>query len=241
MAIFLLAAFLPGNTMSTKAATARLSRTNLVLTIGQKQRVLVYGLSKGVTLTWKSSRPSVATVSKGTITAKSRGNTDVTVTISKNKKTLRTLKCQVRVAEKPVMIATLNVSGEEADYTAQVGFTLIGARSALLTNKVIMVTPGESQQTLYLLDSQKIVNSQGKELGWLNSQVVRPYNNNSRNIVVAFYARKDYRPFKVTSNSKAVFYFWYDGIKYKTSAVDLESATDPQPCKLTRLTPLSTK
>lgn len=239
LAVLILAS-MPSSSISAQAAM-RISRTNLVLTKGQKQRVYVYGLPKGAKLTWKSSKKSVATVQKGTITAKARGNANVTVTITKNKKRLKTFTCKVRVAEKPIVLASLQVSGEFSDYTAQVGFTLLGGRSALLTNQIVMVTPGESQQKLYLLDSQKIISSGGKQLGWLKSQMVRPYNNNSKNIVVAFYARKDYRPFKVTSASKAVFYFWYDGIKYKTYAVDLGLAKDPQPCKLTRLTPLSPK
>ena len=73
----------------------------------------------------------------------------------------------------------------------------------------------------------------------MKGKTIPPYNNNDRNIVVAYYARKDYRPFRVTSSSKAVFYFYYDGIRYKASAKDLDGAVDPRPCKLIRLTPLS--
>ena len=147
--------------------------------------------------------------------------------------------CKLRVAETPVVVASLGVSGEESEHIAEVGFTVIGKRSALLTNKIVLQTPGQSWQNLYLLDVDKINSSNGNQLGWLKGKTIPPYNNNDRNIVVAYYARKDYRPFRVTSSSKAVFYFYYDGIRYKASAKDLDSAVDPRPCKLIRLTPLS--
>ena len=147
--------------------------------------------------------------------------------------------CKLRVAEAPVVVASLGVSGEESEHIAEVGFTVIGKRSAFLTNKIVLQTPGQNWQNLYLLDVDKINSSNGNQLGWLKGKTIPPYNNNDRNIVVAYYARKDYRPFRVTSSSKAVFYFYYDGIRYKASAKDLDSAVDPRPCKLIRLTPLS--
>ena len=242
MAVLVLSVLAPaGGVLHANAASAKLSRTKLVLTIGQKKLIAVKNLGKGVSVVWKSSKPSVATVSRGTIVARKRGSAKITATLMKNKKKLRTLSCSVRVAEKPVVIASTVVSGEETDYVTALVFRLEGSRSALLTNKVIMMTPGEAWQKLYLVDAQKVWNSKGEEMGWLNGLTVRPYNSNKRNIATAYFARKDYRPFKVTSSSKAVFYFYYDGIKYKTSAGDITNALSPQPCKLTRLTPLSPK
>ena len=235
--LFLLAC-LPQNALHTKAAV-KLSRTRLVLTEKQKLRLRVYGLPKGVSLVWKSSKPSVATVSRGTVTARRRGNAVISVNVLKNGKRLARRVCSLRVAEAPVVVASLGVSGEESEHIAEIGFTVIGKRSALLTNKIVLQTPGQSWQNLYLLDVDKINSSNGKQLGWLKGKTIPPYNNNDRNIVVAYYARKDYRSFRVTSSSKAVFYFYYDGIRYKASAKDLDSAVDPRPCKLIRLTPLS--
>ena len=235
--LFLLA-FLPQNTLNTKAAV-KLSRTKLVLTVNQRQRLRVYGFFKGSSFIWRSSRPSVATVSRGTVVARKRGMATISVTIMKNGKRLAVRRCSVRVAEAPVVVASLGVTGEEEEHIAEIGFTVIGNRSALLTNKIVLQTPGQSWQTLYLLDSDKISSSDGAKLGWLKGKTVRPYSNNDGNIVVAYYARRDYRSFKITSSSKAVFYFYYDGIKYKASAKDLDSQMDPGACKLIRLTPLS--
>ena len=86
--LFLLAC-LPQNALHTKAAV-KLSRTKLVLTEKQKLRLRVYGLPKGVSLVWKSSRPSVATVSRGTVTARRRGNAVISVNVLKNGK-----KCSI--------------------------------------------------------------------------------------------------------------------------------------------------
>ena len=90
------------------------------------------------------------------------------------------------------------------------GWTLLvdwKEKHALLTNKIVLQTPGQSWQNLYLLDEDKINSSNGNQLGWLKGKTIPPYNNNDRNIVVAYYARKDYRPFRVTSSSESGLLF----------------------------------
>ncbi|MEI3193410.1 MAG: hypothetical protein V8S22_05470 [Lachnospiraceae bacterium] len=73
-------------------------------------------------LVWKSSRPSVATVSRGTITARRRGNAVISVNVLKNGKRLARRVCKLRVAEAPVVVASLGVSGEESEHIAEVGY-----------------------------------------------------------------------------------------------------------------------
>ena len=122
--------------------------------------------------------------------ARRRGNAVISVNVLKNGKRLARRVCRLRVAEAPVVVASLGVSGEESEHIAEVGFTVIGKRSALLTNKIVLQTPGQSWQNLYLLDVDKINSSNGNQLGWLKGKTIPPYNNNDRNIVSCLLCEK---------------------------------------------------
>ena len=96
---------------------------------------------------------------RGTVTARRRGNAVISVNVMKNGKRLARRVCKLRVAETPVVVASLGVSGEESEHIAEVGFTGYWKRSALLTNKLVLQTPGQRWQNLYLLDVDKINSS----------------------------------------------------------------------------------
>ena len=230
MGLLFLLSFLPWNTLNAKAAVT-LSRKKMILTVNQKQYLRVKGRPAGSTLIWRSSNTSVATVAGGTVRARRRGNAVISVTVMRNRRRVAVRTCRVRVAEVPTVVASLGVTGEASEYIAGITFLVDGKRSMLLANKLVLQTPGQRWQTLYLLDENQISSSVGNKIS--------SYNNNDRNIETAYFARKDFRPFRITSASGAVFYFYYDGIKYKAAARDLGSSLDPQPCRLVRLPPVS--
>jgi len=72
---------------------AELSQTKLALKAGDTGKLKVTGLN-GRTITWSSSKPEVATVENGVVTAKNMGKCAVTATLSNGKK----LKCVVTVS-----------------------------------------------------------------------------------------------------------------------------------------------
>ena len=238
MGLLFLLSFLPWNTLNAKAAVT-LSHKKMILTVNQKQYLRVKGRPAGSTLIWRSSNTSVATVAGGTVRARRRGNAVISVTVMRNRRRVAVRTCRVRVAEVPTVVASLGVTGEASEYIAGITFLVDGKRSMLLTNKLVLQTPGQRWQTLYLLDENQISSSRGNKISWLRGKTISPYNNNDRNIETAYFARKDFRPFRITSASGSVFYFYYDGIKYKAAARDLGSSLDPQPCRLVRLTPVS--
>ena len=209
MGLLFLLSFLPWNALNAKAAVT-LSRKKMILTVNQKQYLRVKGRPAGSTLIWRSSNTSVATVAGGTVRARRRGNAVISVTVMRNRRRVAVRTCRVRVAEVPTVVASLGVTGEASEYIAGITFLVDGKSS-----------------------------SGGNKISWLSGKTISPYNNNDRNIETAYFARKDFRPFRITSASGAVFYFYYDGIKYKAAARDLGSSLDPQPCRLVRLTPVS--
>lgn len=88
LALALVITILP---MQTQAASPKLNKTSLTLKIGKSATLKVLNSSKK--FTWTTSNKSVATVSKGKVTAKNFGSATIT---AKNGKTI--LKCKVKVS-----------------------------------------------------------------------------------------------------------------------------------------------
>lgn len=83
--------------MRAEAATPSISKSSLTMCIGNKVTLKVKNTTK--TPTWKSSKPSVASVSsKGVVTAKKNGITTVSAKIG-----TKTYKCKVTVQGNPVL------------------------------------------------------------------------------------------------------------------------------------------
>lgn len=83
--------------MRAEAATPSISKSSLTMCIGNKVTLKVKNTTK--TPTWKSSKPSVASVSsKGVVTAKKYGITTVSAKIG-----TKTYKCKVTVQGNPVL------------------------------------------------------------------------------------------------------------------------------------------
>ena len=154
MGLLFLLSFLPWNALNAKAAVT-LSRKKMILTVNQKQYLRVKGRPAGSTLIWRSSNTSVATVAGGTVRARRRGNAVISVTVMRNRRRVAVRTCRVRVAEVPTVVASLGVTGEASEYIAGITFLVDGKRSMLLTNKLVLQTPGQRWQTLYLLDENR--------------------------------------------------------------------------------------
>ncbi len=91
--------------ISTASQKVRLSRTKVQLTQGQTYKLKVKGIKKAK-LTYRSSSPSIASVTKsGKITAKKRGTAKITVTIKKGKKKYKRT-CRVTVRQKKASTST---------------------------------------------------------------------------------------------------------------------------------------
>ena len=204
-----LAVLIPVTTIRTEAASPKISKKSIGLVVGEKYTLKVSGVSKSK-VTWKSSKTSVATVTKnGKVTAKKRGTAKISAKIKGGK----TLKCTVRVAEKPIIVASLAESGTRPSAVVGASIALIGSKSAKMTIKITLKTPNKKTQTLYLLDFDKIL-STGKT-AWKKSFTVRPFKAEEMNVALAYYGRKDEAEFYVSDKSKATLNFTYDGVKMK--------------------------
>ena len=103
MAAALVFTGLPG-TETQAAKKAKLSTKKLTVTVGKKKTIKIKNKAKKAKYTFKSKKASIAKVSKkGVVTGKKKGNTKITVTEKKGKKTrkLGTVKVTVKPVKKP--------------------------------------------------------------------------------------------------------------------------------------------
>ena len=111
-----------GGGNSTIAVTSiTLNRSSLNLEIGDTVSLYETIYPRNATdksVTWSSSKTSVATVSNGTVTAKSAGSTTITVKTSNNK----TATCYVTVNNPVVVVSSVSLNKTSA--TLEVGNTL---------------------------------------------------------------------------------------------------------------------
>lgn len=209
LTVLFLAVLIPMTTIRTEAASPKISKKSIGLIVGEKYTLKVSGVSKSK-VTWKSSKTSVATVTKnGKVTAKKRGTAKISAKIKGGK----TLKCTVKVAEKPTVVATLAETGTRPDVTVGLSISLIGSKSAKLTKSMTLKTPSKKTQTLYLWDLEKTIEK--GDIVWKKSLTVKPFDLDNPSVSVGFYSRKDGEAFYVSNKSKATITFTYDGVKMK--------------------------
>lgn len=105
--------FFSGSTAlaAPQKAKHKLNVKKLNMTVGSTFQIRVYNMKKKHKVTYSSSKPDVITikadatnVKRANITALSVGSATITVTVRKGKKTLRTLKCKVKVSPNAVGI-----------------------------------------------------------------------------------------------------------------------------------------
>lgn len=89
----------------------KLNVKKLNMTVGSTFQVRVYNMKKRQKVTYSASKPDIITIKadatntkRASITALSVGSATVTATIRKGKKTLRTLKCKIKVSPNAVGI-----------------------------------------------------------------------------------------------------------------------------------------
>lgn len=76
-------------------ADEKLSSKKITLKVGAKKQLYVNNVTTSVTVKWKSSKPAVAAVKNGLVTAKKKGTAKITATVNKRK-----LTCNVTVTAK---------------------------------------------------------------------------------------------------------------------------------------------
>lgn len=96
----------------TAHAAVKLSDTKITLTVGSKKQIYINNVTASVTVKWKSSNASVASVKDGLITAKKKGSAKITATVNK-----KALTCNVTVGTN----ASSNTSANPGEY--QIGDT----------------------------------------------------------------------------------------------------------------------
>ncbi|MCD8074506.1 MAG: Ig-like domain-containing protein [Lachnospiraceae bacterium] len=95
---------LPEITTSVQAATVEISETSATLIKGQTLKLKITGTSD--TVTWKSSKKSVAKVSaSGKVTAKKKGTATITATVNGTK-----YKCKITVVTPAISDTTLSLT-----------------------------------------------------------------------------------------------------------------------------------
>ena len=97
--------------VSAKPVAPTLSNTSLSLNVSKSSTLTVNNLPAGATVSWSSSKPSVASVdSNGTVTGKSEGSATITATVKNGSSTLATLECKVTVTKGGVSTITYSVA-----------------------------------------------------------------------------------------------------------------------------------
>lgn len=82
--------------VTAQAAAPKLSKSQAVLTVGNKLTLKVKNIKKGTAVKWSSTKKAVAPVSaKGVVTAKAAGKTTIKAVVNK-----KTLNCRITVKEK---------------------------------------------------------------------------------------------------------------------------------------------
>ena len=105
LSIFLVAVLCIGIIPNTASAAVKISKAKATMEVDSTLKLKVNGTSKNAT--WKTSKKSVATVSKtGTITAKSEGKATITATVDGKKYT-----CDVVVVDSNKAIKEKTLSG----------------------------------------------------------------------------------------------------------------------------------
>ena len=112
---------------SVDAATIKISKTALTLTRAQKYTLKVTGTKSKVT--WKSSNTKVATVSSGTVKARTEGSATITATVGKKK---LTCKVTVKGNYKTLYKALLEKSSITVNDKKSNGYFVIQPKSFLL-------------------------------------------------------------------------------------------------------------
>ena len=89
----------------------KLNVKKLNMTVGSTFQIRVYNMKKKQKVTYTTSKPDIITIKadptnakRASITALSVGSATITVTVRKGKKTIRTLKCKVKVSPNAVGI-----------------------------------------------------------------------------------------------------------------------------------------
>ena len=96
--------------VTAKPVAPTLSSTSLSLNVGKSSTLTVNNLPSGASVTWTSSKTSVATVSSGTVTGKGEGSATITATVKSGSSTLATLNCSVTVSKGSVATITYSVA-----------------------------------------------------------------------------------------------------------------------------------
>ncbi len=97
--------------VSAKPVAPTLSNTSLSLNVSKSSTLTVNNLPAGATVSWSSSKPSVASVdSNGTVTGKSEGSATITATVKNGSSTLATPECKVTVTKGGVSTITYSVA-----------------------------------------------------------------------------------------------------------------------------------
>ena len=96
--------------VTAKPVAPTLSSTSLSLNVGKSSTLTVNNLPSGASVTWTSSKTSVATVSSGTVTGKGEGSATITATVKSGSSTVATLNCSVTVSKGSVATITYSVA-----------------------------------------------------------------------------------------------------------------------------------
>ena len=124
--------------MAEASAGPKLNKKKLTLKVGEKFKLKVKKADKNAKITWKSSKPKVASVSKkGKVTAKKAGSTKIKVKVKSDGQTFK-LKCKVKVESSTSDAASSSVPIPV--YTA-----------APVSNPASVATPSVTPQIIYLV------------------------------------------------------------------------------------------
>lgn len=140
------------NAKSNNNNDIKLNKNSVTLAVGDSQKLKVRNLPKNAKISWKSSKESVASVSKkGKVKAKKIGNTTIKckITYGGKKSKTKTLKCKINVTEKKVnnpsvvyMTKDISPAGLMAVYT-KLNWNAEG-------NTAVKVSTGEPPSSNYL-------------------------------------------------------------------------------------------
>lgn len=152
----------------------KLSQTTLTLMETETATLSVENLAEGDKVTWKSADRTIASVtSKGKVSAKKAGETDITATIGKVE-----LGCHVTVTEKPADLVLITGISLGSDFTLtegqtrQLGVSVVPENATYAEEALANVTYTSDNETIASVSTSGLVSAGTVEEGGSGSAVI---------------------------------------------------------------------
>lgn len=198
-------AFVPKTTTTVEVTDVTLDKTTLTLTEGQSEtlKATVNPAEADQAVTWESSKPDVASVVDGKVTAKKAGTTVITVTSTAD--TSKKATCTVTVKAKTVTVNPVAVK----NVTLNVKKLTMGVKESYTLKATVNPGNASNRKVTWKSDKPKIVSVKNgkitaKKTGKAKITVTSSANSKKKATVTVTVKKAPDKKAKVTLNKKTV-------------------------------------